>query len=257
MNPEYWRSEDARPLKVRTRSTLAGNGETTAEQTVFCPRQDKAVGVEECHDCCHYEGYDSGRTYLYCNTPEAQRAHGNDGFLPGRLPTEADRTRVSAIMTSDVVCVRPDLSIEALGALLLERGISGVPVVDDQGYPIGMVSKTDLVREAIEGGDVEESVRLTKCGQLYELERGYHAEALPLATVEDVMMQMAFTLSEDTSISQAAALMAFEGVHRVPVVSAEGKVVGIVSSLDVLAWLAGHDGYLVRNTLQRPVNRGL
>lgn len=56
---------------------------------------------------------------------------------------------------------------------------------------------------------------------------------------------MVFTLPESASLSKAAALMAFEGVHRLPILSNDGKVVGILSALDVLRWLAKQQGYVV------------
>ncbi len=65
------------------------------------------------------------------------------------------------------------------------------------------------------------------------------------------MMYISFTLCEDTSLSHAAALMAYEGVQRIPVVSFEGKVVGMVSAMDVVRWLAQHDGYVVPDSRSR------
>jgi predicted transcriptional regulator len=100
--------------------------------------------------------------------------------------------------------------------LFLERGISGAPVVDGKGRAIGVVSKTDVIRG-----------RQNKC-------------------VGEVMTPVAFTMKENAPISQAAALMAFEGIHRLPIVSDSGEVIGIVSSIDVLQWIAERDGYLVR-----------
>jgi CBS domain-containing protein len=123
-------------------------------------------------------------------------------------------------MTRDVVCVDPEMTVVDLRTLLLERNISGAPVVDAVGRPIGVVSKTDLVR-ALQEPD------------LYR-------------TVRSIMMSLAFTLTESAPIARAAALMAYERVHRVVVISTEGSVVGIVSSLDVLNWLAQENGYLVR-----------
>ncbi len=124
---------------------------------------------------------------------------------------------IAAVMTHDVVCVGPDLSIAALTTLLVERGISGVPVVDENAVPIGMVSKTDLLR--------------------------LPPEVPAVATVADYMTPIAFTLREDAPLAQAAALMAWEGVHRIPVCSADGDVVGILSTLDVVRWLASAAGY--------------
>jgi len=67
---------------------------------------------------------------------------------------------------------------------------------------------------------------------------------LPTGTAADVMSPSPLTLSERASISEAAALMAFEGVHRVPVLSVAGRVIGVVTPLDVLRWMAQQDGYL-------------
>ncbi|MCK6544522.1 CBS domain-containing protein [Myxococcota bacterium] len=159
----------------------------------------------------------------------------------------ADQIPVSEVMTSDVVCVHPDLAIEVLIETMLDRGFSGAPVVDKEGRPVGIVSKTDLLRELHERGDTHEvdPARLrTKSGRQFAVRTGYHVSELSRATVGDVMMPVAFTLSESAPISQAAALMSFEGVHRVPVVSMAGTVVGIVSSLDILRWLAEQSGYL-------------
>jgi CBS domain-containing protein len=64
-------------------------------------------------------------------------------------------------------------------------------------------------------------------------------------TVEDVMVCMAFTLRDTVSLSRAAALMAYEAVHRLPVVSHERRLVGVISALDVARWLARNDGYVV------------
>lgn len=159
----------------------------------------------------------------------------------------ADQIPISEVMTSDVVCVHPDLGIEVLIETMLDRGFSGAPVVDQEGRPVGIVSKTDLLRELHDRGDAPEAdlPRLrTRSGREFALRSGFHMAELTRATVGDVMMPVAFTLSETAPISQAAALMSFEGVHRVPVVSLAGTVVGIVSSLDILRWLAEKSGYL-------------
>lgn len=166
------------------------------------------------------------------------------------VPSLADRTPVADVMTTRVVSVHPNLGLEALCSLFVERNISGAPVIDATGHPIGIVSKTDLVRRFHENGHMEAEDATPRIETRREpewgigLERGFHTEPVPQETVADIMMPIAFTLSETASLSQAAALMAFEGVHRVPVVSEEGVVVGILSSLDILRWTAEQDGYL-------------
>jgi CBS domain-containing protein len=147
------------------------------------------------------------------------------------VATLADSTPISTLMSSDVCCVRPDVSVQALASLLIEGGLSGVPVVDERGEPIGVVSQADLVRHH------------------------YETSRQPPSTVVDIMTDVSFTLDEGASVSQAAAMMALEGVDRVPVVDPRGQLVGILSSFDVLYWLACETGYVVdvvRSFLSKP-----
>ena len=73
----------------------------------------------------------------------------------------------------------------------------------------------------------------------------------PPATVRDIMTHIVFSLSQDAPISRAAALMSYEGIHRIVITSPQGAAVGIVSSLDILRWLARRDGYVVPGHTQR------
>ena len=127
---------------------------------------------------------------------------------------------VSTIMTRKVVCARPEMDASLLRARLLERGVTGAPVVDDWGRVVGVASKSDLVE--------------------HEVTSERHGK-----TVAEIMMPMAFTLPPEAPIGQAAALMAYEGVHRVVVVDERGCVVGVVSALDVARWLGWCARYAV------------
>lgn len=119
---------------------------------------------------------------------------------------------ISRIMSRKVVCARPEMDASLLRARLLERGVSGAPVVDDWGHVVGVASKTDLVEHEVTSKRGEKSVA-------------------------DIMMPVVFTLPPEAPIGQAAALMAYEGVHRVVVVDDRGCVAGVLSSLDVARWL--------------------
>jgi len=165
----------------------------------------------------------------------------------GQSAGPAETTPVAEIMTKHVVCVQPDLGIEALTDLFLERGISGAPVVDSAGRTLGIVSKTDVLRDYADRGETAElgAAEVKSGGIRAQLDRGMHVLDTRDATVRDVMTPLAFTLPADASIARASALMALEGVHRVPVVAETGRVVGILSALDVLRWLALAEGYAV------------
>jgi CBS domain-containing protein len=121
--------------------------------------------------------------------------------------------------------------------MLLEERMSGAPVVDGDGRPVGVVSKTDLLRHLHERGDAVEPT-----GGVPD-EAGFHAVHLDETLVRDVMMPVVFAIAADTTIAAAAALMAGEGVHRLPVLDADGAVVGLLSTLDVVRWVANRAGY--------------
>jgi CBS domain-containing protein len=159
----------------------------------------------------------------------------------------AEATPVSEIMTRHVVTVAPDVTVDELTSILLERGISGAPVVDEKGRPLGIVSKTDLLRDHHNRGDSVEipNVELHRGGVEAPLDPGLHVEPEPGPTVRNVMTPLAFALPENASVARASALMAVEGVHRVVVVDDSGTVRGILSSLDVLRWLARSEGYVL------------
>ncbi len=193
---------------------------------------------------------------------------GNDESLPGlRMSHErrpvgplvargdalvATNVPLSSVMTRDVVCVTEDTSIEDVRALFLLHHISGTPVVDESGKAVGMVTKTDLVRleaEQIESqfatkgdDDGNRLIVMTDEGYRYELGHGFHVERLTRATVREVMMHVVFALPMHAPLSRAAALMAFEGIHRVVVLGSDGAVAGIVSTMDLARWLADQPG---------------
>jgi CBS domain-containing protein len=115
---------------------------------------------------------------------------------------------------------------------------------------VGYVSMIDLVRDRYINGETDSENDLDARDHMRkdfqgELRSGFHLEALPRATVKDIMMPFVFRLPMDAPIDQAAALMATENVHRVLIVGPQKMVVGIVSALDVLRWVAERDGYSV------------
>lgn len=131
--------------------------------------------------------------------------------------------KVADLMTTDVVCVGPDCGLDALAALLVRRCVGGVPVVDETGRLLGVVSKTDLVRAR--GEEAPDA-----CAAAFD--PGVVARPPP-SVVRDIMTPLAFTLQEDAPLRTAAALLVYEGVHRAPVVSRGGRLVGILSTLDL------------------------
>jgi CBS domain-containing protein len=228
MSDERRTSDEEIPqLPIRVRRVVSGTGELTSHNQVYCLPRGGTVDVADCEECAAHAGdaidFSRHRNYVLCRkvTPELARGleRTRRTVLRGRSctpPSPAERTAVSAIMSCDVFCAREDLELTALAQLLEERALGGLPVVDGHGRPIGVISRTDLV-------PLREGARV----------------------VGDVMSRLVFSLPEQASIAEAAALMALEHVHRLPIVGADDVLVGLVSSHDVVAWLARADGYVL------------
>jgi CBS domain-containing protein len=219
--------EKAGKLEIHVLRTPSSEGAMHSESMVFCPRRGETVTVVACATCGAGSGIvvdDDGRAYVRCDAhnPTSARATAPrrlplERTRPVPQPTPADAVRVGEVMTRDVLCVHEELPAVRATQLLLEANVGGAPVIDAHGRPIGMISKTDLLR------------------------------AEGRSRVTDLMTPLVFSVDEAATLSQASALMAFEGVHRLPVVSPDGHVVGILSALDVLRWLGRTDGYLPRS----------
>ena len=226
-------------LPIRTRHVLSGSGACQTTLTVYCFRRGCSLPVERCAACleCAQIVSRGPRPFVACWSSPAETMPDEDGR------SAASHAQVAEVMTPTVLCVRPDFSMESVTAVLLERGIGSVPVVDADGRPLGVVSRSDLLRRH----DAENTLETepARGREPAAVEPGLRQVVIARQTVEEVMTPLAFTVAENAPVSLAGALMAYEGVHHLPVVSNLGDVLGMVSAIDVLRWLAGRDGYLV------------
>ena len=134
-------------------------------------------------------------------------------------------TTVKDVMTAEVVAVRRDTSFKEMAAVLRRYRVSALPVVDDAGRVIGVVSEADLLaKEALADPGVMAEVLHHKDVR--------KAEGL---TAGDLMTRPAVTAAPEDPVEQAARMMHFMRVKRLPVVNSGGQLVGIVSRSDVLA----------------------
>ena len=143
------------------------------------------------------------------------------------------------LMSSDVVKVGPDTPLRDVAKVLLSHQISAVPVVDDTGTLVGMISEGDLVgRKKTERETRSEwwLMRLAE-GEPLNTEFLQHLES-PLAVAREVMSSPVITVSEDTRFDEIANLMGTHRVKRVPVIR-DGHVVGIVRRADLLRAMGG------------------
>jgi CBS domain-containing protein len=135
---------------------------------------------------------------------------------------------VKELMSSPVVTVPPELPVKQVAALLVERCISAVPVLDARGQLVGIVSEADLVPlQAVP----QRSRRFPHPDRLLEF--------LP-DTAGEAMTRHVVALPEDATVAEAASLMVEWAVKRIPIVR-EGRVTGIISRRDLLRALARPD----------------
>jgi CBS domain-containing protein len=148
--------------------------------------------------------------------------------------------RISEIMDSSPVTVTPDTSVEDVVAALREHQLPGVPVVDSDGQLVGIVTEADMVLPDDEG-DLHIPHYINLFGGtvfLESLSRFEHRLRKAFAaTVEDMMTSDPDTVGPDTSVREAARLIHETGHNRLPVVE-DGRLVGVVTRLDVLGALA-------------------
>lgn len=228
-------------LDIQNVHVLSGDGQTVDFRRVRCPVHGGTVTFEQCLSCAESGGSAGGPPgrieYASCRHAGAGAEARREDSGP-----VMDHTPVSAVMTSDVFAVRADVSLEALTDVLLERGIGGAPVVDEEGRPVGVVSKTDLLDRRFVAGDTgEASARGWQASRgHYRVQPGpgIHVEPLPYDSVADAMTRAATTLPENAPVARAAATMVTQGIHRVLIVSDDGRLSGIVTASDIMRWIA-------------------
>ncbi|MZQ75931.1 MAG: CBS domain-containing protein [Peptoclostridium sp.] len=139
------------------------------------------------------------------------------------------------IMTVNVISVKRDALIKDIAHILVENRIGGVPVVDDDGRVVGIISETDLVRK-------EKNVHIPSYitvlqGVIYlESFKRFEEDIRKITAykAEDIMTAEVEKVHEDDDVETIASLMIEKGVNRVPVVDSEGKLKGIICRYDII-----------------------
>jgi CBS domain-containing protein len=188
-----------RHLEVRTLEVITGRGRSLTLSSVRCPVRSRTAPVEECAHCGESAGI-------------AQDVLTRGEWLCCRSratpEVEGEGPVVRAVMRRASVAVRPALAAVTAASALRARGQPGAPVVDGEGRPVGWVGEPELLR------------------------------ARSGARVVEVMTRAAPSISDSAPLSRAAAALASNGVERAAVVASDGVVVGVLSALDLVAWLA-------------------
>lgn len=160
--------------------------------------------------------------------------------LPGRLGSLTARD----IMTEKLVLLSETDTIQYAANLFKEHRISGAPVVNAAGVAVGLLSVTDIIpvetarlREAVEHGKAQ--TRQAEWDEICEL-LGLHSNSGVSGGEDLVSQHMArrlVSVDENTSLVEVARVMCDGHWHRLTVVDGQGRLCGIVSTMDLLAAL--------------------
>ncbi|RMF39465.1 MAG: CBS domain-containing protein [Alphaproteobacteria bacterium] len=139
------------------------------------------------------------------------------------------------VMTTAVISVDENATVEEAVRLMLDHHVSGLPVVDSDGRLVGMLSEGDLLRRLQDGDGIRRSWWLELISDTADAARDY-VKARSHRVV-DVMTTDVLSVSEDSEVADIAHLLETRRIKRVPVVR-DGRVVGIVSRANLIHALA-------------------
>ena len=157
---------------------------------------------------------------------------------------QPDAVKVREIMSRPVITARPDTKVKEAAGLMVEHGVSALPVLDASGALVGIVSEADLIP--------------------IEARPDARGQATPLAptagttpqTVAEVMTREVVSVTDQTELSQATRTMLLHGLKRVPVMKGD-RLVGIVSRRDLVKVIGREDQELQRLVHQRLADAGV
>ena len=153
-------------------------------------------------------------------------------------------------MSHDVITVTPDMSFKAAVQRLLERDISGLPVVDSTGRLVGVVTEADVMTKWAGGGRRHRALTLV-AAHLTGHDPAWVRRASGL-TAAEIMTSAVATARPDDDVRTAARVMLERNVKRLPVVDEDRRLAGIVSRQDLLHAFVRSD-----STIEEEISRVL
>jgi len=150
------------------------------------------------------------------------------------------------IMTSPTITIGKDKNVKEALNLLADSNISGVPVTDEDGKLIGIISGADIMRYSQQKKMIpfsNTSLWVTQFGNADEdlqmIRSSY--ENLYRTLIEQIMTKKVYSASKDTPISELAKLMNRNNINRIPIVDSDKKVIGIVTRNDLVKYMASSE----------------
>lgn len=204
-------------LPLRLRTLVQERGPDDVRPSVRCPRQGRSIDALRCTGCARMRAIEWDPQVGGAIECQVEQEPAPSGAAPDRRADFAEaaaRKALHEVVSPVTVCVASTASVRKVRSLLLARDLRAVPVVDAELRVVGIVSRSDLLVAALD------------------------------APVEQVTPTKLHALPEHAPIAYAIALMAFENVHEVPVITDDGELVGMWDATSALRWTAERMGYV-------------
>ncbi|RDI74338.1 CBS domain [Gaiella occulta] len=159
--------------------------------------------------------------------------------------------KVKDVMTTEVVTATPGMSLKEAAGLLAGRGISGMPVVAEDGKVLGVISEADVLVKEAEARPAGGLLRWLAMPDPAWAQRSV------AVTVGEAMSAPALTITPGRPVAEAARVMLEEGVNRLPVVDRDGTLAGLVSRGDLVRAFARSDEEIRREIEEDVLRRVL
>ena len=156
--------------------------------------------------------------------------------------------KVRRMMTADVVSVEPDTPFKEVVEQMVGAGVSGLPVVDDRGSLVGIVTEADLVAKEAFPGQCPRALALL--ADVLSAREHHWVTKTRGWTAGDVMTRSVETCTPDEEVRVALRRMLAHGIKRIPVLE-DGRLVGIVSRHDILRTLVRSDAEITEDVNRR------
>ncbi len=147
-------------------------------------------------------------------------------------------------MTPNPVSIAADATVSEAVVFLVERRISAAPVINEAGRPVGVVTEADILRHTREHAEYLHPVpeddfdRELTLGSGEHLDNGeFEVEVPDVTRVRDIMNPVVYSVREATPIADVVRQLVRRRVHRLFVVDADDSLVGVITTLDLLARL--------------------
>lgn len=140
--------------------------------------------------------------------------------------------KVSEVMTADAVAVNEDADIAEAIKLLSDKGVSGLPVTDNENHVVGVITEADILSVmGMNKGHTFKDIIVRLLGEPAPGNKSGN-------TVRQVMSSPAITTTPDRRILEVASILEERRIKRLPVVEAAGKLIGIISRADIVRAVA-------------------